>query len=730
MTAGVGTGPALPDRIAPIGPAGVHLTGYLGERVAANDAHLGLVDLEPLLAGFRQRPGSHPWIGEHIGKWLHAASLTYERTRDPALGSRLEHAATALLATQAPDGYLGTYPADRRFGRFEGADWDVWVHTYVLIGLLAYHDATGDRPALEGAVRVGDLLDRTFRAGPKPRRIVDAGTHVGMAATSVLEPVVGLFERTGEPRYLAFAQSIVDAWDLPGGPHVLSTLRDTGRVREIGNGKAYELLSNLVGLVDLARVTGDASILAAVARGWDDVATNHRYLTGGASFAEHFGRDGERPGAMAINVAETCVTVTWLQLTGRLLRLAGDARYADDLERTAYNALLAAQHPDGRTWCYYTPLAGWKPFGPGISCCVSSGPRGVAMLPSLVYGRTPDNTLAVTLFESSSTAGVTQVSNVPSAGGAKLELAHPMPSGVLVRQPTWATRIAGPGITARTDGWLAVDVPADGRIALAFDMAPRRIEGDGSDRGRVAEAYGPLVLAYPIAVEGRDRRTPAFDVVRGDERVLSPSEDPGPAVVIERRLSNPVDGIDDVAVRWLPMAEVGVDGAPYRVWFAEAPVGGPVSLLVGGVESRAAGTIPHGSAMDGEPYSFATSFDGTDHGEDWFAVTVAAPVRVGRIVVGHGWSWVNGGWFDASSMRPVVEVRTDANGPWIAIGEVPGYPSTTASSPAGLRGGERFTIALPEPLDIVAVRVRGRGSYGEYPPGRYATCGELAAYAS
>jgi uncharacterized protein len=720
----------LADRIAPVGPAGVQLTGYLGRRVAVNDAHLALVDLEPLLAGFRDRPGSHPWIGEHIGKWLHAASLTYERTRDAALGSRMQYALDALLATQEADGYLGTYPPDRRFGLYEGADWDVWVHKYVLIGVLAYLDATDDERALDAARRIGDLLDTTFRTGRNPARIIDAGTHVGMAATSILEPIVGLYRRTGEERYLAFAWSILEAWDLPGGPHVLSTLRATGRVREVGNGKAYEMLSNLVGLCELARASGDRSIVSAVVRGWDDIVANHRYVTGGASHAEHFGLPGELPNPMSINVAETCVTVTWLQLTHQLLRLTGEARFADELERTVYNQLLAAQHPDGRTWCYYTALEGTKPYGPGISCCVSSGPRGVAMIPGLVYGRTADDRLTVVLHESSTAPGIEQTSSLTAPGRTTIKRSAPGSPGMLLRDPAWAdVAVEGSAIEPNAEGWLAIDARAGRRIEIELDIEPRRLEGTRGDAGKVAEAFGPFVLAYRTEVAGHDRRTPTFDVVSGDEVAVAPPAAGEQRITVERRLSNRVDGIDEVPVGFVPFAEAGADGSAYRIWVAATELDTPVSLLGAGVESRAAGVIGHGSVVDYEPTSFASTYDGADHGQDWFAVTVEEPVAIRRIVVGHGWSWVNGGWFDASAMRPLLEVRATPDGPWHVAGELADYPATTASDPGGLRGGERFTVVLPERMRVVAVRVRGRGSYGDYPPGRYTTCSELSAYA-
>ena len=139
----------IPDVAQVLSPADIQLAGWLGARVPANATNrLMTVDLEPLLAGYRHKPGAGPWFGEYIGKWLHAATLAWAYTGNPALRKRLDYAASELIKAQEPDGYLGTYVPEKRFGLYEGADWDVWSHKYCLIGLLTYHQFTGNEPAL------------------------------------------------------------------------------------------------------------------------------------------------------------------------------------------------------------------------------------------------------------------------------------------------------------------------------------------------------------------------------------------------------------------------------------------------------------------------------------------------------------------------------------------------------------------------------------------------------
>src|SRR5688572_31408010 len=128
---------AVPAAIADVQdaqiPDRVHFgDGLLGTRVTGNEAaRLAQVDTTRLLEGYKQRPGRQTWDGEHVGKWLHAATLAWVNTGDPALRSKLDETVTLLCSYQLPDGYLGTYLEEKRW-----TSWDVWAHKYNLIGLI------------------------------------------------------------------------------------------------------------------------------------------------------------------------------------------------------------------------------------------------------------------------------------------------------------------------------------------------------------------------------------------------------------------------------------------------------------------------------------------------------------------------------------------------------------------------------------------------------------------
>jgi DUF1680 family protein len=743
----------LADIFNPVSPGRVALTGFLGQRVAANASRrLIELDLEPLLAGFRRKPGSHPWIGEHIGKWMHAATLAWAYTGDPKLKGRLDYVARELISAQEADGYLGTYTPDVRFGLHHAyADWDVWSHKYCILGLITYYQYTGSTEALAAARGAADLLRRTF--GPGRKSILSAGQHVGMAATSVLEAVVLLYRLTGDGGYLDFAHYIVGAWDEPGGPRVLESLTQDGAVNTTADAKAYEMLSNLVGLCELARVTGERRYLIPAQNAWEDIVRNQLYITGTASSGERFRAPHVLPNAPSFNVGETCVTVTWIQLSAHLLRLTGEAKYADELERSWLNHLPAAQRPDGSAWCYYTALEGEKPYGDQITCCQSSGARGMALAPinayftgALAAGSVPF--VAVTFYESSRATVVLggrevtieQTTGFPRSPGATLELSLEGEAtfAILLRSPRWAQPLTVRGVPEAAiddSGFMVVPARAwkrGDRLEIDFALTSRLSRGYFGNSGRAALLWGPIVLAYDEArnVSGPSAAwvwlaSGAKAALRGDR------DEAGWSLSFTAPILTAGGGsVEERAAVLVPFADAGGTGGTFRVWLGapEAFDAARWSVLVGGRESRSALGNVTGSILDGNPETFVVTYDGRLHNEDYFAVELDSPRKIGRIVYTHGKTFHDGGWFDASAGVPRIEIRRSIDAEWEALGPLDGYPRTTMTDAAGLTGGESFVRKLAEPVTAIAVRIIGVPASGDDPRQSFASCAELAAF--
>jgi len=92
---------AILDRQAFEQPDHVHLAGWLGSRINANEANrLAKLDIGRLLEGYRTRPGRQSYDGEHVGKWLHAATLAWVYSGDPALRAKLDYTVRELMRCQ------------------------------------------------------------------------------------------------------------------------------------------------------------------------------------------------------------------------------------------------------------------------------------------------------------------------------------------------------------------------------------------------------------------------------------------------------------------------------------------------------------------------------------------------------------------------------------------------------------------------------------------------------
>lgn len=654
------------DRFEPLPTGEVEITGgLLGTRVEASvKARLLAVNEDDLLDTFERRLAPHQdWAGEHVGKFLHAATLAWASPGDAdtkaKLREKIDRVAGRLIKTQEADGYLGGYRPDRRW-----RSWDVWVHKYALLGLLTYHQYTKSPEALAACRRVGDLLINVFGRGPDKKVISLTGTHTGLATTTIIEPMVLLYRATGDRRYLEFAQYVVASYDAPGGPQILASLEKYRNVRQVANAKSYEMLSNFTGLLELYRARGDKRLLDDVLIAWQDIVDKRLYVTGTASTREHWQDDHVLPNEMRHNVGETCVTVTWEQLNLQLLRLTGEVRFAEQAERTILNHLLGAQKPTGEAWAYYTSLQGRKPYSAGTTCCLSSGPRGLALAPSIAYMKSPDGGLVINLLTNSKATtalrsgrvAVEQRTSYPLEG--KVEIAvSPARDGqrfpVRVRVPAW-TRGAtlsvagGPAAPAKPGEYAVVDRrwKTGDVLTLEVDPTPRLVEGTHGNADRAVAMYGPLVLAAD-AVHNPELPTVRQAAFAADKDAfkLVPAPD-------RSRHGEPVWKTDGriggkaSPLYLTPFAAAGGDGkSAYSVWLARAGVEPPAFVPITKWwfkrEARGEAAAAEVSAATLDParagWTQAATGDDTFKGQrgfGWFRATLEA--RPHRTIRFHG----------------------------------------------------------------------------------------------
>ena len=358
--------------------------GVVGERVDANVEHWLLVAPEKnpgLLDMFARRDSAKthdlvPWAGEFVGKYLISGVQALKMSESEKLRQTLQGVVRRLIELQAEDGYLGPWPKQERLL----GHWDLWGHYHVLLGLLAWHDQTGDGSALVAARRIADMVCATYLDTGK--RVLDAGApEMNMA---ILHGLAKIYRQTGQDRYLRMARAVLDDFPRAGDYYRTGLAGEefyrTPRPR-------WESLHCLQGLGELYLITGDPTFRQALLSHWASIRRFDQRNTGGFSSGEMAKGTPYRDEPI-----ETCCVIAWQALMLDALRLNGDATIADDLELATLNAALAAQHPSG-AWCTYdTPMAGVRRPShvqiafqarsdtPTLNCCSVNGPRGYGIL--------------------------------------------------------------------------------------------------------------------------------------------------------------------------------------------------------------------------------------------------------------------------------------------------------------------------------------------------------------
>jgi DUF1680 family protein len=555
--------------------------GILGLRMEINlEKRLLEIDQETMLSGFRSRPGKQDWIGEHVGKYLETACNTWRYSHNPDLKKQMDYILQALLGSQLADGYLGTYTPDKYW-----TSWDVWVHKYDLIGLIAYYKTFGYQPALDAARKIGNLMIKTFGNNSGQLDIIAAGEHVGMAATSILDPMIELYRYTGESEYLEFTRYILRAYNQKNGPKIIQDLLLLGEVNKVADAKAYEMLSNLVGIIKLYKLTGEKDLLQPVLIAWNDIVSNRLYITGTASSFEIFLGKDELPGTNHDHIGEGCVTTTWIQLNYQLFILTADVKYMDQIEKSVYNHLLAAENP--RTGCvsYYTSLMDKKPYSCEITCCLSSVPRGISMIPQFNYGQR-SGIPSFFLMESTEVSDSIKINNSQRiALSIKAVSDFPVKGHIVYtvipsetsffplsfRVPGWAKSftaiVNGKKYSTASLGYLTISrlwKPGE-TIVIDFDISVKIIHGGHNYKDFIAFQRGPQILSADSSLN----RTNPLSII--------PKQLQLPKIILSENTSVLPDGwIGNQAYSFaegngselvlVPFADAGQTGSKTQVW--------------------------------------------------------------------------------------------------------------------------------------------------------------------
>ena len=481
----------------------VAVDGLIGQRLALTwRNNLLALDWErDFLAPFREKKGSgleYEYVG--LGKTLDALVRFAAHTFNPKLLELRKHVLKTLYEAQEVDGYLGAFQAQKRTTFL----WDVHEQAYILYALISDWQYFHDEQSLNAARKLGNHLVAAISAAPLTA--IGSEVCIELATLGLDRALLALYCATQDGRYLEFCLNVLKLaeWHLPivEGRH--------GKIE----GHAYVYLTKCLAQLDLYELTGDARLLAQTRRALEYLRRKGGLvITGSCGQTECWHSDQSGTG----DLGETCATAYLIRLLHRLLRLEGASVYGDWMERAIYNALFAAQSPDGRKLRYYAPFEGKRVYwDKDIYCCPGNFRRIMAELPEMIYYKRPDG-LLVNLYTSSHATAtlanglslqVHQETDYPNSGQVMVRLMPSLPHkfAVQLRIPGWCRQFTAsvngasiPPVAQR--GFLCIEREwrKDDTIALNLEMPWRPIRGFHKQDGRVAMMHGPMLFCLNSA---------------------------------------------------------------------------------------------------------------------------------------------------------------------------------------------------------------------------------------
>ncbi len=517
----------------------------------------GAYDNLLIAAGLKEgRHRGAGWSDGDFYKWLEAAAFVYGVTKDKALDQQMDRIIDVIGKAQRPDGYIHTpvliaaRAANAEAGEFRNRlDFETYNMGHLMTCACVHFRATGKTSLLSIAQKATDYLYDLYKKSPKTL------ANIGVCPAHYMG-VVEMYRTVHDPRYLELAQGLIDIRDLvtEGTDDNQDRIPLRRQTQAVGHAVRANYL--YAGAADVYAETGDRSLLDTLNTLWQDVTSRKMYVTGatgalydgvspdgsagqGAVQRVHqaYGRAYQLPNITAYN--ESCATIGFALWNSRMLNITAQARYADLLELSLYNGLLATISLDGKKFFYRNALRQVDnlPFKLRWSarresyiscfCCPPNIVRTIAEVGSYAYSLSDQglwvnlyggNTLDTRLRDGAALR-LTQQADYPWDGAIRINLRE-TPSAefsVFLRIPGWArdaaVKVNGQPIDRPVQSGTYFEIrrqwSKDDAIELTLPMTAQLIEANPmveETRNQVAVKRGPIVYCLESAdlSEGTD----------------------------------------------------------------------------------------------------------------------------------------------------------------------------------------------------------------------------------
>ena len=352
------------------------------------------------------------WRGEYFGKAMRGACLVYQFNKSKEIYDILKETVIELLNTQDELGRISTYKVDNEF-----KSWDIWCRKYVLTGLLHFYDVSKDailkNQILTAACKHVDYL--IDKIGNKPNQIKITYTSdfwLGVNSSSILEPIVDLYKKTNDKKYLDFATYIVNEGGIKDGNLIDIVKSRKYKPSEYPEQKAYETMSFFEGVYEYSKIVHDKDLFNTSLQFFEDVNQYEISIIGNAGTNEECFSDTviNQLTKQSKFMQETCVVVTWMRMCAKLFLDTGDIKYYERFIKAGLNCFYGSlNYESQKGYEYYQkreikplPFDSYSPLlfnrrglstgglnffkdGTSYGCCACIGAAGVGLLANLSF---------------------------------------------------------------------------------------------------------------------------------------------------------------------------------------------------------------------------------------------------------------------------------------------------------------------------------------------------------
>ena len=520
------------------------LAGPLKHQFEENHARFLNLEDDRLLKVFRQVAGL-PAPGEDMGGWydLTGFSLVHNTwdgfIAGHSFGQYLSGLARAYAVTGSEEtrakvkrlvvGYGETLDSKAKFF----VDYRLPAYTYdkLSCGLIDAHEFAQDPMAMEIHRKLTHAIIAYLPEKALSRQEQRSRPHKDSSYTwdetyTLPENFFLAYQRSGDSFYRDLAKKYLE------DDSYFNPLSEGNNVLPFEH--AYSHVNAFSSAMQAYITLGSEKHLRAAKNGFEMLQNTQSFVTGGWGPDETFGEPGR--GQLGDSLSSThasfetpCGAYGHFKITRYLLRVTGDPKYGDSMERVLYNTILGAWpiQADGTSF-YYSDYAStgkkvW--YGQKWPCCSGTFPQLAADYHISTYLRSSDG-VYVNLFTPSrvqwtSASGrfaLTQNTEYPFENTVKMQVAASQPAefAIYVRIPAWTVdpvlSVNGKSVSeaARPGAFAAIKRTwKDGdRVEVELPMRLRLESVDANHPKLVALLYGPLVLFSLTAAQ------PTFDTNR------------------------------------------------------------------------------------------------------------------------------------------------------------------------------------------------------------------------